>query len=550
MLLKAGADAPDFVSQLLRPSTLCGLALYGSAAFLYIIALRKIPVSVAFPSVSLSYAIVAVLGHFLFGEPFGIKQIGGIALIMGGVVADQPDLRESVVDYEQIKYETKDGILTITLNRPDKLNAFTGKMLSELLDAMDRADRDDDVRAVVFTGAGRGFCAGADLSGGANTFNAENRGRSIPASTAIATAAACSRLRLYDSLKPTIAACNGPAVGVGITMQLAMDMRLASEAARYGFVFTRRAIVMEACSSWFLPRLVGPQQALEWVMTGRVFPAEEALKGRLVRSVHKPDELLPAAYALAREIADNTAPVSVALNRQMIWKMLGADHPMEAHKVDSKGIYARGKSADVKEGVTAFLEKRPARFPMKVSDGHAVLFPVVDRSGRSSSLGLTEREWTYAALPAANNVPEETMTKLHLRRRTILARRARLLGRRALRGARAEGKPEKTKVVLAVGGKSALYYLSLTIAETEGLLQGRRPRRRDQRLPGRLQVARGPDGRQRRRRGRRLRAHHPHAAARPADQGLRPDRPRHADRHRPAQATSPPRSRDRPTSRA
>ena len=178
-------------------------------------------------------------------------------------------------------------------------------------------------------------------------------------------------------------------------MQLAMDVRLASEAARYGFVFTRRAIVMEACSSWFLPRLVGPQQALEWVMTGRVFPAEEALKGRLVRSVHKPDELLPAAYALAREIADNTAPVSVALNRQMIWKMLGADHPMEAHKVNSKGIYARGKSADVKEGVTAFLEKRPAKFPMKVTRRHAVLFPVVE--GAAVQVGC--RPTDYAAEP-------------------------------------------------------------------------------------------------------------------------------------------------------
>src|SRR6187551_1623417 len=256
--------------------------------------------------------------------------------------------------YEQIKYEVKDGILTLTLNRPDKLNAFTGQMLSELLDAMDRSDRDDDVRAVVFTGAGRGFCAGADgHRDGGGLFT----------------------LRLYDSLKPTIAACNGPAVGVGVTMQLAMDVRLASEAARYGFVFTRRAIVMEACSSWFLPRLVGPQQALEWVMTGRVFPADEALRGRLVRSVHKPGELLPAAYALAREIADNTAPVSVALNRQMLWRMLGADHPMVAHRVDSKGIYARGKSADVKEGVTAFLEKRPARFPMKVSDGMPSYYP-------------------------------------------------------------------------------------------------------------------------------------------------------------------------------
>ena len=280
--------------------------------------------------------------------------------------------------YEQIKYEAKDGILTITLNRPDKLNAFTGKMLSELLDAMDRADRDDDVRAVVFTGAGRGFCAGADLSGGANTFNAENRGPVDPGLDGHRDGGGLFTLRLFDLLKPTIAACNGPAVGVGVTMQLAMDVRLASEAARYGFVFTRRAIVMEACSSWFLPRLVGPQQALEWVMTGRVFPAEEALKGRLVRSVHKPDELLPAAYALAREIADNTAPVSVALNRQMIWKMLGADHPMEAHKVDSKGIYARGKSDDVKEGVTRLPGKAAGEIPHEGERRHAVLFPVVE----------------------------------------------------------------------------------------------------------------------------------------------------------------------------
>jgi enoyl-CoA hydratase/carnithine racemase len=271
------------------------------------------------------------------------------------------------VNYEQIKYETKDGILTITLNRPDKLNAFTGKMLSELLDAMDRADRDDDVRAVVFTGAGRGFCAGADLSGGANTFNAENRGPVDPGLDGHRDGGGLLTLRLYESLKPTIAACNGPAVGVGITMQLAMDIRLASEAARYGFVFTRRAIVMEACSSWFLPRLVGPQQALEWVMTGRVFSAEEALNGRLVRSVHKPDDLLPAAYALAREIADNTAPVSIALTRQLIWRMAGASHPMQAHMADSRGIQARGAMADAKEGVLSFLEKRPPRYPDKVS---------------------------------------------------------------------------------------------------------------------------------------------------------------------------------------
>jgi enoyl-CoA hydratase/carnithine racemase len=279
------------------------------------------------------------------------------------------------MDYEQIRYEVKDNILTVTLNRPDKLNAFTARMLSELLDAVDRADRDDDVRAIIFTGAGRGFCAGADLSGGANTFNAENRGPVDPGLDGHRDGGGLLTLRLFDCLKPLIAACNGPAVGIGVTMQLAMDVRLASEEARYGFVFTRRGIVMEACSSWFLPRLVGPQQALEWVMTGRVFSAEEALRSRLVRSVHKPAELLPAACGLAREIADNTSAVSVALNRQMIWKMLGADHPMEGHKVDSKGIYARGKSADVREGVVSFLEKRKASFPDRVSKDMPGYFP-------------------------------------------------------------------------------------------------------------------------------------------------------------------------------
>ena len=277
--------------------------------------------------------------------------------------------------YEQIKYEVANGILTITLNRPDKLNAFTGQMLTELLDALDKADRDDQVRAIVFTGSGRGFCAGADLSGGANTFNSENRGPVDPGLDGHRDGGGKLTLRLFECLKPVISACNGPAVGVGVTMQLAMDIRLASTEARYGFVFTRRGIVMEACSSWFLPRLVGIQQAQEWVMTGRVFGAEEAQKGGLVRSIHQPNELLPAAYALAREIADNTSAVSVALNRQMLWKMLGADHPMEAHKVDSKGIYSMGKSADVKEGVTSFLEKRKPVYPMKVSKDMPSYFP-------------------------------------------------------------------------------------------------------------------------------------------------------------------------------
>jgi enoyl-CoA hydratase/carnithine racemase len=279
------------------------------------------------------------------------------------------------VNYEQIKYEAANGILTITLNRPDKLNAFTGQMLTELLDALDKADRDDAVRAIVFTGAGRGFCAGADLSGGGDTFNRERRGGADPGLDGHRDGGGKLTLRLFECLKPVISACNGPAVGVGVTMQLAMDIRLASTEARYGFVFTRRGIVMEACSSWFLPRLVGIQQAQEWVLTGRVFGAEEAQKGGLVRSIHKPDELLPAAQTLAREIADNTSAVSVALNRQMMWKMLGADHPMEAHKVDSKGIYAMGKSADVKEGVTSFLEKRKPVYPMKVSKDMPSYFP-------------------------------------------------------------------------------------------------------------------------------------------------------------------------------
>ncbi len=278
------------------------------------------------------------------------------------------------MDYEHILYDVADRVLTITLNRPEKLNAVTDRTISELLDALDRADRDDDVRAIIFTGAGRGYCAGADLSERSQTM-------SDTASTQAADiethrdGGGLVTLRLFDCLKPTICACNGAAVGFGVTMQLAMDLRLASESARYGFVFTRRAIVMEACSSWFLPRLVGPQQAMEWVMTGRVFPAEEALRGGLVRSVHKSDELLPAARALAREIADNTSPVSVALNRQLMWKMLGADHPMAAHRLDSRFIQARRLSRDAREGVASFMEKRAPVFPMTVGADMPEGFP-------------------------------------------------------------------------------------------------------------------------------------------------------------------------------
>lgn len=278
-----------------------------------------------------------------------------------------------------ISTEVADGILTITLDRPDKLNAFTGRMMFELIDAFDRADAEDDVRVVVVTGAGRGFCAGADLSGGAGTFDVGAKGEDVGVA---ADERGLNRdgggrvsLRIFACTKPVIAAINGPAVGVGATMTLPMDIRLASEAARFGFVFTRRGVVPEACSSWFLPRVVGIAQAQEWVMTGRVFAADEALRGGLVRSVHAPADLLPAAYAIAREVVENTAPVSVALSRQMLWRMLGANHPMEAHKIDSRGIVARGASDDAREGVMSFLEKRPAAFPMKVSDGMPDFYP-------------------------------------------------------------------------------------------------------------------------------------------------------------------------------
>ncbi|XOV87885.1 MAG: crotonase/enoyl-CoA hydratase family protein [Pseudomonadota bacterium] len=274
------------------------------------------------------------------------------------------------MDYEQILYDIEDHILTITLNRPEKLNAFTGQMLTEIVDALDRADADDNVKAIIFTGAGRGFCAGADLSSGQGTFDQGEREDSIrPDGGGVLT------LRLFECLKPVIAACNGPAVGVGATMQCAMDIRLASESARYGFVFAKRGIVPEACSSWFLPRIVGINQALEWCYSGRVFDAAEALDRRFVRSVHAGDDLMPAARALAAEFAAQTSAVSIAMIRQMMWKMLTADHPIEAHKIDTRGVYFTGKSADAREGVQSFLEKRPPSFPDRVSENMPPFFP-------------------------------------------------------------------------------------------------------------------------------------------------------------------------------
>ncbi|WP_425229987.1 crotonase/enoyl-CoA hydratase family protein [Sphingomonas sp.] len=274
--------------------------------------------------------------------------------------------------YRFVRYEVADGVGTITLSRPDKLNAFTTAMMAELLDVVDRVDADDAVRAVIVTGEGRAFCAGADLSSGATGFTGD--GKTPGADGTLNYAAESARdgggrvtLRLFNCLKPVIAAINGPAVGFGATMTLAMDVRLASEAARIGFVFARRGIVPEAASSFFLPRIVGIAQALEWCFGGKVFDAQEALRGGLVRSVHAPDDLLPAARALARDFADGTAPVLVALTRQMLWRGLDMSHPMEAHRVDSRGVLWRGRSADAVEGVASFLEKRTPAFSDRVS---------------------------------------------------------------------------------------------------------------------------------------------------------------------------------------
>jgi enoyl-CoA hydratase/carnithine racemase len=278
------------------------------------------------------------------------------------------------MEYTEILYGVDQHVATITLNRPAQLNAFTTTMMREMIDAFDRIDADDEVRAVIVTGAGRGFCAGADLSAGGATFDHRRSDADDP-DRVLRDGGGMVSLRIFECLKPVIAAINGPAVGVGITMTLPMDIRLVSTTAKIGFVFARRGIVPEACSSWFLPRVVGISQALEWCYTGRVFSAEEALAGGLVRSVHQPDDLLATARSIAAEIVDNAAPVSVALTRRMLWAMLTKDHPMEGHRVDSRAIQDRGRSADANEGVESFLAKRPAVFTDRVSDGLPDVFP-------------------------------------------------------------------------------------------------------------------------------------------------------------------------------
>lgn len=284
------------------------------------------------------------------------------------------------IDFETCYLDIADGVAVLTLNRPDRMNAFTGQMMLDMIASFDKTDADDDVRAVIVTGAGRAFCAGADLGAGAKTFDYEARDDRPERGAKedleyLRDGGGRLTLRIYESLKPVIGAINGAAVGIGVTMQLPMDIRIASNDAKFGFVFARRGIVPEACSSYFLPRLVGPSTALEWCFSGRVFPASEAKERGLVRSLHAPEDLLPAAHAIAREIADNTAPVSVSLTRQMLWRMLGADHPMEAHKIDSRAIFARGKQADAREGVTSFLEKRTPTYPDKVSKDMPDFYP-------------------------------------------------------------------------------------------------------------------------------------------------------------------------------
>lgn len=286
------------------------------------------------------------------------------------------------MSYDFIRYNVADNVAIVTLNRPDILNAMSREMLEECVNVFDETDRDDDVRAVVFTGAGRAFCGGADFSKGAAIFDKGGRNSAMREDGSFDYDHPAARdgggrlaLRIFNSLKPVIAAINGAAVGVGASMTLPMDIRIASETAKVGFVYARRGIVHECCASWFLPRIVGIGRALEWSFSGRVMPAQELKDGGLLRDVVPADQLLPTALALAKEICDTTSPVSIALMRQMLWRSLGMNHPMEAHKLESRGICARGRSADAKEGVASFMEKRLPQFPGRVSSDMPDYFP-------------------------------------------------------------------------------------------------------------------------------------------------------------------------------
>ena len=275
------------------------------------------------------------------------------------------------MEFEQILCKVDDRVATVTLNRPDKLNAWTVTMMEDLIKAFDILDNDDEVRVIIVTGAGRAFCAGADLDPG----RFADRQKKIGVEKAPRDTAGQFTLKVYETKKAVIAAINGPAVGVGTTMTLPMDIRIASETARMGLVFNRRGMVPEGCCTWFLPRILGLSQAAEWILTGRVFSAEEALKGGLVSRIVPEEELMPTALELAHEIADNTSSISAALARQMLWQMLGADHPMEAHKLESKCLHYMFQSPDLMEGVASFLEKRPPNFGMKPSTDMPNFFP-------------------------------------------------------------------------------------------------------------------------------------------------------------------------------
>lgn len=274
--------------------------------------------------------------------------------------------------FEAILYEVDDNILTITLNRPDVLNAFNGQMSRDLFTALDMADADDEVKAIIITGAGRGFCAGADLSRGDQTW--EGVKESQDEANKGDGGGQITR-RIYDLLKPVIVAFNGPAVGMGMSITLSADIRMAAKNTKMGFVFSARGLIPEGCSSYFLPRLVGISKALEWCYSGKVFRSEEALQAGLLRSIHEPDELLPAARHLAHELVDNSSSVSVTVIRHMMWKMLSASDPVEAHRVDTAGIHALGTSADAREGINSFLEKRAPDFPGRVSKDLPEFFP-------------------------------------------------------------------------------------------------------------------------------------------------------------------------------
>lgn len=278
-------------------------------------------------------------------------------------------------EFRSITYDVSGHVATITLSRPEQLNAGNAVMVIELLQAFDLSDADDDVRAIIVTGAGRAFCAGADLSAGADTFAFRRRDGTSADPSTFRDGAGLISLRIFDSLKPVIGAINGAAVGMGATIILPMDSRLASETARIGYVFARRGMVPEGASGWFLPRVVGIGKAMEWVSTGRLVEPDEAMAAGLVSSVHAPDDLLPAAHELAAEIVAQTSPVSVTMARHMMWRGLTLSHPMEAHKVDSYATLSRGATPDAAEGVTSFLEKRPPEFPLSSPRDLPAFFP-------------------------------------------------------------------------------------------------------------------------------------------------------------------------------